>query len=153
MDSGQVVYDTMTESLTTGKPVRLNFSRDPNADLFRAPFAHPVSQVDGGCLPVVPRATACAGIAWLSHKRRLRTEIVWWWWWWWWSRNERSGGGRLWWRQLSQEDRPIANDRSGGEGPCSKARSGRASGVIGEKERDRRGGGGETEPGEIEVGQ
>lgn len=68
-----------------------------NADLFRAPFAHPVSQVDGGCLPVAPRATACAGIAWLSHKRRLRTGIVRWWWWW--SRNERSGGGRLWWRQ------------------------------------------------------
>lgn len=71
-----VVYDTMTEALTTGKPVRSNFSRDPNADLFRAPFAHPVSQVDGGCLPVAPRAAACAGIAWLSHKRRLRTGIA-----------------------------------------------------------------------------
>lgn len=71
-----VVYDTMTEALTTGKPVRSNFSRDPNADLFRAPFAHPISQVDGGCLPVAPRAAACAGIAWLSHKRRLRTGIA-----------------------------------------------------------------------------
>lgn len=54
----------------------MNFSRDSNANLFHAPFVHPVSQLDGTCLVVVPRATACAGIAWLSHKRRLRTGIV-----------------------------------------------------------------------------
>lgn len=60
-----------------------------------------------------------------------------------------------WWRSImveaTQPGRPAdRDDPSGGEGPCSKQE---ASGVIGEKERDGRGGEGETERGEIEVGQ
>ena len=96
-------------------------------------------------LCVAPRATACAGIAWLSHKRRLRAGIVV-------VVDERTvvevvyGGGNV----------ARKNDqRSKKWGPgCLRWRKRRASHRRGGRKRD----GGhqlekESEPGEIKVGQ